>query len=79
MQAPFVPNGVLAKWRFGLEAQFLNTTVEEQEQKMCESIPLGRIGTPKEVADMAAFLASDESSFVTGQALNICGGQLMEL
>ncbi len=69
----------LEKWRFGLEAQFLNTTVEEQEQKMCESIPLGRIGSPDEVADMAAFLASDQSSFVTGQALNICGGQLMEL
>ena len=69
----------LEKWRFGLEAQFLNTTVEEQEQKMCESIPLGRIGTPGEVADMALFLASSQSSFVTGQALNICGGQLMEL
>lgn len=69
----------LEKWRFGLEAHFLNTTVEEQERKMCESIPLGRIGTPAEVADMAAFLASDDSSYVTGQALNICGGQLTEL
>ncbi|MBA3011020.1 MAG: SDR family oxidoreductase [Proteobacteria bacterium] len=69
----------LERWRFGLEAQFLNTTVEIQEQKMCETIPLGRIGTPAEVADMAAFLASDASSYVTGQALNICGGQLMEL
>ena len=69
----------LEKWRFGLEAQFLNSTVEEQEAKMCQTIPLGRIGTPAEVADMAAFLASDESSYVTGQALNICGGQLMEL
>ena len=69
----------LEKWRFGLEAQFFNTTVEEQEQKMCETIPLGRIGSPREVADMALFLASDASSYVTGQALNICGGQLMEL
>ncbi len=69
----------LEKWRFGLEARFLNTTVEEQEQRMCETIPLGRIGSPAEVADMAVFLASDASSYVTGQALNICGGQLMEL
>jgi len=69
----------LERWRFGLEAQFLNTSVEEQERKMCETIPLGRIGTPGEVADMAVFLASDASSYVTGQALNICGGQLMEL
>ena len=69
----------LEKWRFGLEAQFFNTTVEVQEQKMCETIPMGRIGLPQEVADMALFLASDVSSYVTGQALNICGGQLMEL
>jgi len=46
---------------------------------MCETIPAGRIGSPDEVADMALFLASDASSYVTGQALNICGGQLMEL
>ncbi len=69
----------LERWRFGLEAQFLGTTVEEQERKMCETIPMGRIGSPEEVADMALFLASDDSSYVTGQALNICGGQLMEL
>nr|NJM02010.1 SDR family oxidoreductase [Desulfobacula sp.] len=69
----------LERWRFGLEAQFLGTTVEEQERKMCETIPMGRIGSPAEVADMALFLASDDSSYVTGQALNICGGQLMEL
>jgi len=69
----------LKKWGFGLEAQFFNTTADEQEQKMCETIPLGRIGSPQEVADMALFLASDSSFYVTGQALNICGGQLMEL
>jgi len=69
----------LERWRFGLEAQFFNTTVEEREQKMCETIPMGRIGSPREVADMALFLASGASAYVTGQALNICGGQLMEL
>ena len=69
----------LEKWRFGQEAKFFNTTVEEQEQKMCETIPAGRIGTPEEVGDLALFLASDSSSYITGQALNICGGQLMEL
>lgn len=69
----------LEKWRFGLEAQFFNTSIEAREKKMCETIPLGRIGSPEEVADMALFLASDASSYVTGQALNICGGQVMEL
>ncbi len=72
-------NTEFKKWGFELEAQFFNTTIEEQEQKMCETIPAGRIGTPQEVADMALFLSSDASSYVTGQALNICGGQLMEL
>jgi len=69
----------LEKWRFGLEAQFYGTTVEERERLMCETIPLGRIGTPEEVGDLVAWLASDESSYVTGQAVNITGGQLMEL
>ena len=69
----------LEKWRFGLEAQFFNTTEQEQEEKMCATIPMGRIGAPREIADLVAYLASDQSSYITGQALNVCGGQLMEL
>lgn len=69
----------LEKWRFGLEAQFFNCTVEEREREMCAGIPAGRIGTPDEVAELAAFLASEASSYITGQAVNVTGGQLMEL
>jgi len=69
----------LEKWRFGLEAQVYGTSVEEREQVMCETIPLGRIGTPREVSNLVAWLASDESSYITGQAVNVTGGQLMEL
>ncbi len=69
----------LEKWRFGLEAQVYGTSVEEREQVMCETIPLGRIGTPREVSNLVAWLASDESSYITGQAINVTGGQLMEL
>ena len=68
----------LEKWRFGLEARFLGTTPEEQEQEMCKTIPLGRIGTKEEVASVVAFLASEASSYMTGQAINVTGGQLME-
>ena len=69
----------LEKWRFGLEAQFFNTTVAEREAEMCKSIPLARIGKPEEVGDLVAFMASEASAYLTGQAVNITGGQLMEL
>ncbi len=69
----------LETWRFGLEAQVYGTSVEERERVMCETIPLGRIGTPREVSNLVAWLASEESSYVTGQAMNVTGGQLMEL
>ncbi|BBO74794.1 beta-ketoacyl-ACP reductase [Desulfosarcina widdelii] len=69
----------LEKWRFGLEAQFFDSTIEEREAEMCKTIPLGRIGRPDEVGDLVVFLASDRSSYMTGQAINITGGQLMEL
>jgi NAD(P)-dependent dehydrogenase (short-subunit alcohol dehydrogenase family) len=69
----------LEKWRFGLEAQFFNTSVEEREKEMCSTIPMNRIGNPDEVADLVAYLASEQSSYITGQAFNVCGGQLMEV
>ena len=69
----------LEKWRFGLEAQFFGTTVEEREKEMCKTIPLGYIGLPREAGDLVAFLASDASKYITGQAINIDGGQCMEL
>lgn len=69
----------LEKWRFGLEAQFFDSTIEEREAEMCKTIPLGRIGSPEEVGDLVAFLASDKASYMTGQAINITGGQLTEL
>ncbi len=69
----------LEKWRFELEARVFNSTPEERAGEMCKTIPLGRIGSPAEVAEVVVFLASEASSYVTGQAINITGGQLMEL
>ncbi len=39
--------------------------------------PLGRLGKPDEIANMVVFLASRQSDFITGQAINVDGGQLM--
>ena len=69
----------LEHWRFELEAKFFGSTVEDRRQEMIKTIPMARIGDPADVSNLAAFLASNESSYMTGQAINITGGQLMEL
>ena len=47
---------------------------EEMREAWAKSIPLRRGGTPEDVANVALFLASDLSSYVTGQVINCCGG-----
>ena len=46
-------------------------------KSMEDSIPLGRLGTPRDVANAALFLASDEASYITGTAIIIDGGQTL--
>ena len=67
------------QWRFELEAQILDSTVADRQAEMIQTIPLGRLGSAEEVANLVVFLASDQSSYLTGQAINVTGGQLMEL
>ena len=48
----------------------------EQLQRLLTNVPLGRMGTPEEVADMAVYLASDVSEWITGTILDCNGGQV---
>jgi NAD(P)-dependent dehydrogenase (short-subunit alcohol dehydrogenase family) len=68
IHTPFV-DGYLAANYPGREAEMLRSLSEYQ--------PIGRMGTPEEVAYLALYLCSDESSFVTGQAYPIDGGVLV--
>jgi NAD(P)-dependent dehydrogenase (short-subunit alcohol dehydrogenase family) len=52
--------------------KYLDT--EEKKQRRLVHIPMGRFGQAKEIAYAALYLASDESSFVTGSSFNVDGG-----
>ncbi|MFZ5975923.1 MAG: SDR family NAD(P)-dependent oxidoreductase [Bacillota bacterium] len=53
------------------------STSPEQIEQVIKGIPMGRVGQPREVANVIAFLLSDESSFMTGQTINITGGAIV--
>lgn len=59
---------------FRQEAKARNKPVEEYRKEICEYHPVGRLGVPREVANAMLFLASDDSTFVTGTALSVDGG-----
>ena len=50
---------------------------EEQKQSLLQQIPAGRLGSPDDIAEAVAFLASPAASYITGQTLSVNGGMLM--
>jgi NAD(P)-dependent dehydrogenase (short-subunit alcohol dehydrogenase family) len=69
VHTPFV-DGFLAKNYPGREPEMF--------EKLSKYQPIGRMGTPREVAELALYLCSDEASFITGQAFPIDGGVLVK-
>ena len=60
-----------------IETSMTAVLSDEFRQNALKQIPLGRVGTPEDVANAVCFLASDEASYITGHVLNVNGGMLM--
>lgn len=60
-----------------IETAMTSGLAEDFKQSAVKMIPLGRVGTPEDVANAVAFLASEEASYITGHVLNVNGGMLM--
>lgn len=60
-----------------IETGMTDVLKDEIKQDIEKNIPLKRIGTPQDVANVVKFLASEDSSYITGQVLHVDGGMLM--
>jgi 3-oxoacyl-[acyl-carrier protein] reductase len=57
-----------------IDTSMTQQLAEKQRQELKKRIPLGYLGTPRDVAEAVAFLASEEARYITGQVLNVDGG-----
>ncbi|MGH9497645.1 MAG: 3-oxoacyl-[acyl-carrier-protein] reductase [Terriglobales bacterium] len=60
-----------------IETAMTSALGQDFKEMAVKNIPLGRVGTPEDVANAVAFLASEEASYITGHVLNVNGGMLM--
>jgi NAD(P)-dependent dehydrogenase (short-subunit alcohol dehydrogenase family) len=65
----------MKQWGLQVEAQAMSRPYDDVVAATVARIPLGRLATPADVANLVAFLVSDEAEFITGQAYNITGGR----
>ena len=73
----FVATGMQAR-ELEWEGRLRGMTPRQVRDEMVSLTPLGRIEEPEDVADVVAFLASDDARFMTGQAVNVTGGARMD-
>ncbi len=59
-----------------IETELLHVLSDQQIKSVVDQTPMGRVGTPEEVAEMACFLLSNRASFTTGQCMLACGGRV---
>jgi 3-oxoacyl-[acyl-carrier protein] reductase len=57
-----------------IRTRMTDALTEEQKKKLLELIPLGRLGEPEDIAKVALFLCSEESSYITGHVVSVNGG-----
>ena len=57
-----------------IETEILNSLPQARKKVLANDIPLGKIGNPDDVANLAAFLASEKSSYITGEVIAVDGG-----
>jgi 3-oxoacyl-[acyl-carrier protein] reductase len=67
-------NAVTPGW---IDTDMTSGLTDEQKAAMVAAVPLGRTGTPQEIAAAISYLVSDEAGYVTGQALRVNGGMYM--
>lgn len=60
-----------------IETNMTDVLKDDVKQEIAKNIPLKRMGTTQDVANVVKFLASDDSSYITGQVINVDGGMLM--
>ncbi len=60
-----------------IQTDMTEKLTDEQKQKLVQNIPLGRMGTPQDVAKVVAFLCSKDADYLTGQVISVDGGMAM--
>lgn len=60
-----------------IETNMTDVLKDDVKQEIAKNIPLKRMGTTQDVANVVKFLASDDSSYITGQVINVDGGMIM--
>ncbi len=68
----------LQRLNVALKAHVAGLDEEETERQLLRAVPIGRMGTIHEIGDLCVFLASNRSSYLTGQSINATGGLLTE-